>query len=49
MIIKKKEKEKKKKDELDHKTIFDCGVHLLIQKWSQIPSMKRFVDYFTDQ
>ena len=29
--------------------IFDQGVHLLLQKWKQVPSMKRFVEYFTDQ
>ncbi|CAF3469772.1 unnamed protein product [Rotaria sp. Silwood1] len=28
--------------------IFDRGIFLLLQKWNQIPSMKQFVNYFTD-
>ncbi|CAF2829230.1 unnamed protein product [Rotaria sp. Silwood2] len=28
--------------------IFNRGVFLLLQKWNQIPSMKQFVNYFTD-
>ena len=29
--------------------LFDHGITLLLQKWSLIPSMKRFADYFSDQ
>ncbi len=29
--------------------LFDHGVKLLLQKWSLIPSMKSFADYFTEQ
>ena len=29
--------------------IFDAGIFLLLQKWNQISSIKKFVDYFTEQ
>lgn len=29
--------------------IFDHGARLLLQKWSLIPTMNRFVQYFTEQ